>query len=206
MCNRNTIPGDKDAGKPSALRLGTAWVTQRGLKEADMREIADVIALVLKTAKPHMIQMKKSSAFSARVDFDVLMQGVERINALVAKAGRDFDLPHDGYPFVWYAASHESRVTSQVEVSGEKAAEFLGVVLGADVAALADAATVNVLGRNRAPLTEATLHKTADGFALDVPTDKAAYVTQWLRALSDGYVIFDDADVGVNIPGPVVVK
>ncbi len=209
VCNRNTIPGDKDAGKPSALRFGTAWVTQRGLKEADMREIADVISLVLKTAKPHMIQMKKSSAFSARVDFEALMQGVERINKLVAKAGRDFDLPSDGYPHTWYATNdkgHESRVTSQVVVSGEKAADFLGVVSGAGVDTLVDGATVDILVRNRAPLCEATLHTTPDGFALDVPADKAAHVTQWLRALSDSYVIFDDANVGATIPGPVVVK
>ncbi|HEY3341650.1 MAG TPA: serine hydroxymethyltransferase, partial [Anaerolineae bacterium] len=38
VCNRNTVPGDRDATRPSALRFGTPWVTQRGLKEPDMRE------------------------------------------------------------------------------------------------------------------------------------------------------------------------
>jgi glycine hydroxymethyltransferase len=216
VCNRNTIPGDKDAGKPSALRLGTAWVTQRGLKEADMREIADALSLVLKSAKPYAIQNKKSVTYTARVDFDALMQGLERINALVARAGRDFDLPREGYPFVWYATNGRGQnppppaggkeAKSRIEVSGEKTADFLDVVLGADVSALADGATVTVPGRNRAPLCEATLHKSTDGFALDVPADKAAHAMQWLRALSDGYVIFDDADVAINIPGPVTVR
>ena len=208
VCNRNTIPGDKDASKPSALRFGTPWVTQRGLKEADMHEIASVIASVLKTAKPHMIQLKKSSAFSARVDFDVLMQGVERINALVAKAVRDFDLPHDGYPFVWYASNGHPPAPDgrrTITVSRENAAAFLGVVLGADIATLADGAAVTVSGRNHVALCDATLHKISNGYALDVPAHKAAHVTQWLRALSDGYVIFDDANAGVVIPGPVVV-
>ncbi|MCL6511827.1 MAG: serine hydroxymethyltransferase [Anaerolineae bacterium] len=216
VCNRNTIPGDKDASRPSALRFGTPWVTQRGLKEADMREIADVIALVLKTARPHTLQMKKSVAYTARVDFDALMQGVERINALVAKAGRDFDLPREGYPFVWYATNGRSResevgnrksgVGSRVEIHGEHAAAFLSVVLGTNVTELTDGAAVHILGRNRTPLCEAKLRKIGDGFALDVPAEQAAHITRWLRALSDGYVIFDDADVGMNIPGPVVVK
>ncbi len=204
VCNRNTIPGDKDAGKPSALRFGTAWVTQRGLKEADMCEIADVIALVLKTAKPHMIQMKKSSAFSARVDFDTLMQGVERINKLVAKAGRDFDLPSDGYPHTWYATNGNHAV----EVSGEKAPEFLKTVLADDVSMLGEGAKVEtfVLGRNRQHASPATVTRASNGYSLGIPADQAAHVTQWLRALSDSYVIFDDADVGTTIPGPVVVK
>ncbi len=204
VCNRNTIPGDKDAGKPSALRFGTAWVTQRGLKEKDMREIADVIALVLKTAKPHMIQMKKSSAFSARVDFDTLMQGVERINKLVAKAGRDFDLPSDGYPHTWYATNGNNAV----KVSGEKAPEFLKVVLADDVSLLGVGARVEtfVLGRNRQLMSPATVTRSAEGYSLGVPADKTPRVAQWLRALSDSYVIFEDANVGVTIPGPVVVR
>jgi glycine hydroxymethyltransferase len=209
VCNRNTIPGDADAGKPSALRLGTAWVTQRGLKEADMRAIADALALVLKSAKPYAIQNKKSVTYTARVDFDALMLGVERVNGLVSKAGRDFDLPREGYPFVWYATNGRSQKPesrAQIEIGGAQAAAFLNVVLGADVATLANGAKVTVLGRNRIALAEATLHTSADGFALDVPADTRERVTQWLRALSDGYVIFDDADVGVVIPGPVVVR
>lgn len=212
VCNRNTIPGDKDAGRPSALRFGTPWVTQRGLKEADMREIADVIALVLKTARPYTIQNKKSVTYAARVDFDALMHGVARINALVAKAGRDFDLPHADYPHVWHSTngkrdgqSRASAADSRIRIRGAQAADFLTLVLGTEVTALADGATVNVLGRNRAPLCTAVLHPADDGFALDVPANRAAQVTQWLRALSEGYVIFDDADVGMNIPGPVIV-
>ncbi len=212
VCNRNTIPGDKDAGRPSALRFGTPWVTQRGLKEDDMREIADVIARVLKTARPHTIPTKKSVAYTARVDFDALMESVARIGALVAKAGRDFDLPREGYPFVWHAANGQApgggdrESAKPITVCGAQAATFLSVVLGTDASALDDGAKVTVLGRNRAPLCAATLTRVDDGYALNVPMDKAPHVAQWLRALSDGYVIFDEADVGIHIPGPVIVR
>jgi glycine hydroxymethyltransferase len=209
VCNRNTIPGDKDAGKPSALRFGTAWLTQRGLKEGDMREIADVIALVLKTAKPYTIQNKKSVTYTARVDFDALMQGVQRIDALVAKAGRDFELPHDGYPHTWYATNGQKTTgDGHIEVSGEHAPAFLKLALADDVSGLVEGAKMEtlVLGRNRGWVASASVTRTANGYTLRVPADKAALVTQWLRALSDGYVIFNDADVAGTIPGPVVVK
>ncbi len=48
-CNKNGIPFDEE--KPtitSGIRLGTAAVTTRGMKEEDMVEIADIITLVLK--------------------------------------------------------------------------------------------------------------------------------------------------------------
>ena len=37
VCNRNTIPGDESAGQASGIRLGTPWITQRGMKEPEMR-------------------------------------------------------------------------------------------------------------------------------------------------------------------------
>ena len=48
-CNKNTIPFDPASPfVTSGVRLGTAAVTTRGLKEADMVEIAEIIYLTLK--------------------------------------------------------------------------------------------------------------------------------------------------------------
>lgn len=41
--NRNTIPGDVSALKPSGLRLGTPAITTRGMKEKEMRLIAELM-------------------------------------------------------------------------------------------------------------------------------------------------------------------
>ncbi|MBP3888535.1 MAG: serine hydroxymethyltransferase [Cellulosilyticum sp.] len=47
-CNKNTIPFDPESPFiTSGVRLGTAAVTTRGMKEADMEEIAEIIKLTL---------------------------------------------------------------------------------------------------------------------------------------------------------------
>ena len=47
--NKNTIPNDpRSAFVTSGVRLGTAAVTSRGLKEEDMETIAEAIAVMLK--------------------------------------------------------------------------------------------------------------------------------------------------------------
>ena len=47
-CNKNTVPNDpKSPFVTSGLRLGTPAVTTRGLKEDDMDQVAEAIALIL---------------------------------------------------------------------------------------------------------------------------------------------------------------
>ena len=47
VCNRNVIPGDRDGADAHGVRLGTPWVTQRGMGRGEMDALAEVIAQVL---------------------------------------------------------------------------------------------------------------------------------------------------------------
>ena len=48
-CNKNTIPNDpQSAFVTSGVRLGTPAVTSRGMNEADMDDIAEAIAVMVK--------------------------------------------------------------------------------------------------------------------------------------------------------------
>jgi glycine hydroxymethyltransferase len=207
VCNRNTIPGDPDAGKPSALRFGTPWITQRGLRENDMREIAATVALVLKSAKPYAVQLKKSVAYRARVDFDALIEGARRMSQLAQKAGVDVSVPTDGYPHMWEKVSTVKSEWQALEIAGHEVTNFLNAVLAEGVADLGagERKQTQLLGRNRVPLCEATVVNTGTQFVLGVPSAHYERAAQWLRALSDGFVIFDDADVAHGVPGPVTV-
>ena len=61
-CNKNGIPFDKQSPFiTSGIRLGTAAVSARGMKEADMDEIADMISLTLENFEAN------KDAVSARV-------------------------------------------------------------------------------------------------------------------------------------------
>jgi len=43
IANRNTVPGDPSPFKPSGLRLGTPSLTSRGMKEKEMRQVANLM-------------------------------------------------------------------------------------------------------------------------------------------------------------------
>ena len=47
IANRNTVPGDKSPFRPSGIRLGTPAVTTRGMKEGEMKKIANLICRCL---------------------------------------------------------------------------------------------------------------------------------------------------------------
>ena len=211
VCNRNTIPGDRDATRPSAVRFGTPWVTQRGLKENDMREIADVVAQILKTAKPFSLTSARATTYRAKVDFDALIDGAARISKLCEKAGVDIAAPRDSYPHIWTSVASMGKNgagLSALEVSGELAQAFLDLALTSDVNALAAEETQPawVLERNGRPMSPAIVLNTGATYRMAVPAEKAERVARWLRALSDGYVQFDDHDAHAKLPGPVIVK
>ncbi|WP_054861221.1 serine hydroxymethyltransferase [Gracilibacillus sp. JCM 18860] len=55
--NKNTIPFDPESPfVTSGVRLGTAAVTSRGFREAEMEEVAKIIALTLKNTKDEKVQ------------------------------------------------------------------------------------------------------------------------------------------------------
>jgi glycine hydroxymethyltransferase len=54
ILNMNTMPGDpRPPFNPSAIRLGTPWVTTRGMKEDEMIKIAELIDRVILEAEKH---------------------------------------------------------------------------------------------------------------------------------------------------------
>ncbi len=57
VANRNTIPGDPSPFTPSGVRMGTPAVTSRGMKEKEMKLIADMCyALLMRHARPEDIK------------------------------------------------------------------------------------------------------------------------------------------------------
>lgn len=66
IANRNSVPGDLSPFKPTGIRLGTPCVTTRGMKDEEMKKIAEYIETVLIRGK----SVKKEVRLLAR-KFDI---------------------------------------------------------------------------------------------------------------------------------------
>ena len=84
--NRNTVPFDKNGPwYTSGLRLGTPAVTTLGMGTDEMKEIADIIATVLKSMKPSVTKKGEKSKAKYILDENVKAQSLTRIKALLKK-------------------------------------------------------------------------------------------------------------------------
>ncbi len=138
VCNRNTIPGDKSSFASSGVRMGTPWITQRGFKEAETIQLADIIADLLNAITPYTIETKKGSADRAKVNFQVFEDVKLRVRKLAENAGIVEETQKHGYPHFFYIddAPSGSSETVTLKLTGENIRTFLNYILSSDVEAL----------------------------------------------------------------------
>lgn len=206
VANRNTIPGDHSAADPSGVRMGTPWVTQRGLKEPEMVKLADCIADLLLATTPFSIGSKKKNLRRAKVDFNVLEDVKLRVRELADNAGKDVETGKHGYPHQYYIDDAVKGSYGVFEIGGERVREFLNFAVSSDVEALKPGDSQNTRiytakGEVDGVLTCVEKFR----YRLTLPAAKANLAATWLRDLSDGYITFDD-DFLRKVPGPVWVR
>lgn len=206
VTNRNTIPGDKTALQASGIRMGTPWVTQRGLKENDMLEVADIIADVLHACVPYAVETRQGLALRAKVDFTVLESAKLRVRALAEKASLDYKPERHGYPHFSYIDDQAASVDQlTLQLSGTSARTFAYHAFSSDVEALKPGQSqitsiFTQQGEVKGTLTCVSL----ETYRFSIANEKAGLAAAWLRDLSDGYITFDP-DVTRRIPGPVII-
>jgi glycine hydroxymethyltransferase len=207
VVNRNTIPGDKDASDPSGIRMGTPWVTQRGFKEAEMKQLADIIGDILLSTKPHGRTGASGTLRRAKVDFHTLEGAKIKVRNLAQSAGIDFKASQHTYPHFYYIDDKAKNGDwSVLDLSGERVRLFLNEALSSNIELLK-------VGENQ-PTKVFTPDGPVDGtlscigtfqYRLTIPSKKFGLVKTWLRDLADGYVAFDQ-DVLKKLPGLTVVE
>jgi len=202
VVNRNTIPGDSNALHASGIRLGTPWITQRGLREPDVELIAKAIADTLRTCQPY--------PGGAKVDFDVLEQSKLQVQELISKLGFCEPEIKRGYPHFWTINDPYPSGLVTFEIVGHRAILFLQHATTNDLAHLGVGGELPTFllerdGRVMSPAVLIRPGEARDLYLLVVPGEKAARVAAWLRALSDGNIAFDD-DLRAKLPGPVIVR
>jgi glycine hydroxymethyltransferase len=202
VVNRNTIPGDSNALHASGIRLGTPWITQRGLREPEVKLIAKAIADTLKTCQPY--------PGGAKVDFDVLERSKVQVQELISQLGFREPPTKCGYPHFWTINDAYPSGPVTFEIYGHRATLFLQHATTNDLAHLPVGGELPTFllesdGLEMSPAVLVRPAEARDLYLLVVPGDKAARVAAWLRALSDGYIAFDE-DLRAKLPGPVVVR
>ncbi len=207
VCNRNTIPGDKSSFATSGIRMGTPWLTQRGLKEAEMIQVADLIADILLATVPYTIETRQGPSQRAKIDYRVFETAKVKIRTLAEQAGSVENPVFHGYPHFFYLDDQSQYTTSEVslELRGEKIRSFLDYVFTSEVGELQPGKSQSTSLYTPDGWVDGVLtQKDTYDFVFTFPGEKFSTTATWLRDLSDGFVSFDP-DYRRRLPGPITV-
>ena len=208
VVNRNTIPGDRSAFNPSGIRLGTPWITQRGFKEKESRELANIIADILFACIPYRERSADKLSQRAKIDFDTLSENKLRVRYLAEKAGIDFKAAQHGYPHFYYPDDQPSSKNDWValELGGKHAKSLLNIIVSQDMDQLEINKTLDTfISINKIEIIGTITYVNKNLYRLSVPAKHFSEAAEWLRALSDGYLLIDPNDPARKSPGPVTV-
>ena len=208
VVNRQTIPGDTSALRPSGIRLGTTWLTQRGISEHEIDELGDIIADLLAACLPFSLTGRVRPLARAKVDFDALQAASRRASDLAARLGVDTDAAADGYPHFYRLDAEDDESCLEIHVSGAVAGDFLQVALTSDVSSLNDGERqpTHILETDGSEMASGSVERISTSEYRLIIAGRAQRAVAWLRGLSDGITLFDKEDVHAKAPGPVVIS
>ncbi|MGD9047127.1 MAG: serine hydroxymethyltransferase, partial [Anaerolineae bacterium] len=137
IANKNTIPGDELTALGSGVRLGTPWVTQRGMGPAEMDAIAEAIYRLLTAIHPFHYDGLIGELPRGKLDLDVLEAVKKDLAGLAERTAAETGSLSSGYPHYFFldeAQPPDGR--GLLLVSGWRAMPFFQEVGTADVAPL----------------------------------------------------------------------
>ncbi|MGQ9500636.1 MAG: serine hydroxymethyltransferase, partial [Anaerolineae bacterium] len=147
VANKNTLPGDTVTAQARGVRLGTPWITQRGMGTAEMELIADCIHRVISAIHPFTYQGITGPLPRGKIALDVL-ESVKRDVARLADAFPPHPpTPRSGYPHFFIAPRRMTTPSPQpgssdeterhvLLITGRRAHAFMQQVVTADLSDL----------------------------------------------------------------------
>jgi glycine hydroxymethyltransferase len=212
VTNKNTIPGDLETSLATGIRLGTPWVTQRGLLEKDMDVLAGLMHSLLSKLQPFAYNGLVGVLPRAKVDLKVLEEVKETAAGIAEKAGIDFEYQKSDYPH--FSVEEEISERNLIRIKGFRAKQFLNQVVSGNMIALQEGGKTRtcMFDRKGKLISEVDIKVESpdeigrDNYLLVVDHRRVREVLSWLRGLSDGYILFDESDHYRKVEGPVVVE
>ncbi len=214
VANKNTIPGDTETALATGVRLGTPWVTQRGLDEEDMDTLAGLIHQIVTNIRPFAYNGLIGTLPRGKIELGVLEEVRRGVAALAEKAGIDFEYTQSDYPHFTTIPEEPGSKPVSLRVTGWRVRQFIQQVATANVAELAvgESIVTYLLDRHGELMDEVVVVREEpndwgqDRYLLTPAPESAVRVASWLRGLADGYILFDEGDVYRKVEGPVVVE
>jgi glycine hydroxymethyltransferase len=209
VTNANTIPGDKSTFRSTGVRIGTPWVTQRGLVESDMVEIGNIIADILFATTSYEITGISRKVTRAKIDFEIFENAKKRVRSLIEKTVDYEDLDESGYPYFYFSDDFLDKKPNEwitFEINGKNTLSTLQWVLPIDVSNLSKTKVIatSLFVKNNS--IECLIQKrTNDSYLIAFLAKDAGIAAAWLQDLSDGFISFD-VDLLRTIPGPFALK
>ena len=226
VTNKNTIPGDESAAVAHGLRIGTPWATQRGMEEGEMEAIADLIAETLGSIKPFSYIGTTNPLSRGKIDLGVLShirrQTGKLLEKFPPKTEESFDYPHveispttseDIEGGKLQQGKSSQKEIGLIRVSGHRPKPFLNQMSTKNILGLEKGEGIEtaLLDRNGELIDIVQVILQEDGpnqtsYLLLSNTDCLTDLLNRLRAISDGYMIFDEDDLFRKVEGPAVVE
>lgn len=214
VANKNTIPGDEETSLATGIRLGTPWLTQRGLLEEDMDTIAGLLHQLLSNIKPFAYRGLIGTLPRGKVELEVLEEVKAGTAALAEKAGIDFEVEEFSYPHFAVTEPVGEAESASIAVAGWRARQHLNQAATSNLLKLEEGEEVETYFLDEDGLLISEVRVKAQGkddhgqdrFLVATAPGRGKAVLDWLRALSDGYTYFDEKDLFRKVEGPVTVE
>jgi len=214
VANKNTIPGDLETSLATGIRLGTPWLTQRGLLETDMDTLAGLMGKLLSNLKPFVYQGLVGKLPRAKIDLNILEEVRSEVADIAKRAGIDLKVEGFGYPHYQEIEVVDDERIHQISVTGFRARQFLNQLITSNLMGLpAGEKTVSYfLDAGGTLLAEAEIWRVEkdsrgrDGYLISVQPAQTGELLSWMRGISDGYICFDHEDIYRKVEGPVILE
>ncbi|MBU2597564.1 MAG: glycine cleavage system aminomethyltransferase GcvT [Actinobacteria bacterium] len=101
VTNKNTIPGDLTAADASGIRIGTPWITQRGIKREQIKKLAELIHKVLTNIHPYFYIGMLGQLPRGKMDLSKFEDIKRDVAKLVSEIETE-EFEKSGYPHYWF--------------------------------------------------------------------------------------------------------
>ena len=208
VCNKNVLPGDPDGAHASGLRFGLPWLTQRGVTCGQLGEIAKIIRSVLKQVRTITIWSPTGDKkCRGRLPSGVLEEAGRRTLS-IAEA-----LSYPEPPPAKETPPPQSKIGDRTAfiMRGDKVRLALSQMLTARLPVNGGPVRADMFASDGSKIDDVIVAElepagTEQRWLVLPHHERAAEVRRWIENLSDGYILFDEADLQQKVDGPNVLE